>query len=920
MDATETPPRTELTDDSAGAEDSGRAERRPVRQAMPLNSRRLTAPLLRQLAGGLGVPTTAPQGDLLTMIEAKLTDSGRDPLRTQVLLHDVEGGVCIGLRDESGVFHEVPPPERRDLSLLENSEGEGESEPESETVAALQEEIAQLRADYRRFIESFAKLAAPLHYLTKKEVDFHWTTDCQEAFESLKLRLVEAPVLAYPNFDLAFVLETDASYLGLGEVLSQRLTDQKLHPVAYGSRALAPPEKNYAVTELKTLAVVWAIKHFHAYLYGHDVQVLTDHSAVKALLGSPSSSGKHARWWLQVFGSGIRTVEILYRAGKENARADALSRNPVDREATPESEDLDVQVAVVASEQMNITDLLNISSSESVPCNFQLEQQKDAELKKLRLCLEKGVLPPDPREARTVAARALNFVILDDILYFVENKRGGGGRQQAAVPSHLQDRILADGHGGRNAGHFSGPRLYASLRQKWWWRNMFRDATEFCRSCGKCATVSGVGRRNKPPLHPIPVQRPFQIVGLDVMELPRTDQGNRYVIVFQDFMTKWPLVFPASDQKAIRLARLIAEELLPQFGVPDAILSDRGANLLAHMMDDVCKLLGVTKLNTTAYHPQCNGMVERMNQLLKSMLRKQVAKFGGQWDCFLPGVLWAYRNTPHESTREKPSFLLFGIDLRSPTEAALLPPDEVHPCDLRDYREELVLSLSSARELAVESIREAQHRYKSQYDKGATVTDFHIGDWTFVRFPAEESGRNRKMSRPWRGPFRVVKRKDPNLTLRNVYYPEEPTMLVHQSRVCSCPDLLPAGFYWYGSKRHSAGRVPGWLDRLMEAPHDTRTADQQQHSSEDVEEGIEPHPEAGTSETSAECPEETRAFSEDDVTVDHPEGVQTEAAIGPSESQSDQGSTEETSPATVTPPPRYSLRDRGKRQGPERLM
>lgn len=129
--------------------------------------------------------------------------------------------------------------------------------------------------------------------------------------------------------------------------------------------------------------------------------------------------------------------------------------------------------------------------------------------------------------------------------------------------------------------------------------------------------------------------------------------------------------FPTPDQKAIRLARLIAEELLPQFGVPEAILSDRGANLLAHVMGDVCQLLEIKKLNTTSYHSQYDGMVEQMNRSLKAMLRKHVAKFGEQWDQHLPGVLWAYRNTPHESTKQKPSFLLSGIDLRSPTEVAL---------------------------------------------------------------------------------------------------------------------------------------------------------------------------------------------------------------------------------------------------------
>ena len=154
--------------------------------------------------------------------------------------------------------------------------------------------------------------------------------------------------------------------------------------MAFGSRALSPPEKNYSVTELETLAVVWAIKHFHAYLYGHNVQVVTDHSAVKALLGSPSPSGKHARWWLRVFGSGVRKVDILYRPGKENVRADALSQNPFgDSALTPEH--TEVQVAAVSSEERTITELLEGTYPESVTSDFHIQQQKDPELQKLRL-------------------------------------------------------------------------------------------------------------------------------------------------------------------------------------------------------------------------------------------------------------------------------------------------------------------------------------------------------------------------------------------------------------------------------------------------------------------------------------------------------------------------------------------------------
>ena len=128
-------------------------------------------------------------------------------------------------------------------------------------------------------------------------------------------------------------------------------------------------------------------------------------------------------------------------------------------------------------------------------------------------------------------------------------------------------------------------------------------------------------------------------------------------------------MFPIPDQKAIRLARLLVGEVVPMFGVPEALLSDRGTNLLSHVMQDVCELLGIRKLNTTAYHPQCDGMVERFNRTLKTMIRKHAARFGAQWDRYLPGILCAYRNTPHDFTGEKPSFLLLGHDCRTPMEA-----------------------------------------------------------------------------------------------------------------------------------------------------------------------------------------------------------------------------------------------------------
>ena len=207
------------------------------------------------------------------------------------------------------------------------------------------------------------------------------------------------------------------------------------------------------------------------------------------------------------------------------------------------------------------------------------------------------------------------------------------------------------------------------------------------------------------------------------------------------------------------------------------------------------------------------------------MLRKHAAKFGRQWDRYLSSVLWAYRNTPHESTKEKPSFLLFGIDCRTSTEAASLPPTTGEPVDLSDYRQELTQSLSAAQKLAVSNIRDAQRRYKEQYDKQSRSVRHKIGEWVLVCFPHEESGKMRKLLHPWHGPYRTIERRDPDLMVVKVYFPEDGPIQIHQSRVSSCPPKFTAGFYWYGGNKKSEGRIPTWVQKLMLGHADEQRSD-----------------------------------------------------------------------------------------------
>ena len=202
--------------------------------------------------------------------------------------------------------------------------------PPPHDVRALQSFLG-LASYYRRFIQGFSVVANPLFALLRKDVEYHWTSVCQEAFDRLKQLLTEAPVLAFPSFDRGFILDTDASGIGLGAVLAQKQDDGSIRPVAFASRSLQLHEKNYGVTELEALGVVWAVKHFRHYLYGQSCDVYTDHEALKSLLNTPHPSGKLARW-----GMALQEVDLTihYRPGRKNANADSLSRNPEEDQGT----------------------------------------------------------------------------------------------------------------------------------------------------------------------------------------------------------------------------------------------------------------------------------------------------------------------------------------------------------------------------------------------------------------------------------------------------------------------------------------------------------------------------------------------------------------------------------------------------------
>ena len=532
--------------------------------------------------------------------------------------------------------------------------------------------------------------------------------------------------------------------------------------------------------------------------------VYTDHSPLRSMLRSmlmtQHPSGKLARWGIAL---AELDLEIKYRPGRVNTHADALSRAPL---MDPEENSVDTGIPCTVA---NVT--LQVENDEQTQIH-QLQSQ-DPCLQEIITYLKEGVLPNNARDKRIVLGKE-RFTLIDDVLYFVDPSRKDCPR--LAVPEAMKEPIMKENHSGAFSGHFSARGLYEKLTRRFWWDGMYSDVHRHCRACLTCAAYRGSGHRSRPPLNSLTVGDPFDRVGVDILEMPQTSNGNRYLVVFVEYLTKWVEAFPTQDQTSETIAKLLVDHIICRHGVPRELLSDRGANLLSDLIQYICQITGMKKINTTAYHPQTDGLVENFNKTLRAMIAKHAQKFGNCWDKYVQHLLFAYRSKPHESTQESPFYLLYGRDARIPTETALSTVRTPYQVDIDDYKLDLVTGLTESWKIARTNIARAQKHQKTYYDKKAKKPQHVVGGRVMVYMPYEDQGKNRKMALPYHGPYRIIEVRPNNCVLvRPVDKPDDQPIFVSMDRIVSCPKEL-SDVSWLGpssrkrktpsKKTHSTGR------------------------------------------------------------------------------------------------------------------
>ena len=468
-----------------------------------------------------------------------------------------------------------------------------------------------LASYYRRFVQDFSSIAAPLTDLTRKRQTFKWTEEHSSAFALLKEKLCSAPVLAYPVFSpsCVFHLKTDACDVGLGAVLTQFHGDLE-RVVAYGSRKLNNAERNYSVPEREALAVVWGISHFRPYLYGQKFCIVTDHQPLTYLKTMKDPKGRFARWLQEL---SAYDYDIVYKPGLAHRDADALSRFPHC------SEDRITPLAIpVAATSICGDDKYIREAQEADPTLSTVRQQL--------LSRQKPAFQGQWRKGALGAYRRIwhQLAFNNDILVRCISPSSS----KLVVPTSLQSSVLQHCHDLPASGHLGVDKTFSRVRESFYWPGYSRSVDQYVASCHLCQQRNAPVPSPRAELQHVTASRPFEIVAMDILELPRTDRGNKYCLVVSDYFTRWPEMFPMCDQKATTVARHLVNGVISRHGIPEVIFSDQGGSFENEVIREFCKMMGMKKVRTSPYHPQADGLVERLNRTLLQMLSKAAADRG----------------------------------------------------------------------------------------------------------------------------------------------------------------------------------------------------------------------------------------------------------------------------------------------------
>lgn len=560
---------------------------------------------------------------------------------------------------------------------------------------------------YRKFIKHFARRAAPLTNLLKKEQQFAWTDECERSFNDIKEALINSPVLQLPNAEKRFFVTTDASDQAVGAILEQE-GDKGLHPVAYDSRKLSKEEQRYPTHEKELLGIIQALKTWRHQLLGKKFTVATDHQPLKWLLTQPHLSGRQARWLdtLAEF-----DFEIVYKAGKENQAADALSR-------------CHLNVVCEIEEDGSLIEEINRAI------------QEDEHFKEIYQRIKSGNAWPS------------------DADYQLNEKGQLGFKGRLCIPNNctIKKKLFAEHHCSDISGHLGVIKTYDQMYQRYYWPNMFKDIEKLVTHCEVCQQNKVINQKPSGLLQPLQVpSRRWEEICMDfVSGLPKTKHGFDTIWTIMDRLSKRLHLIPVkATTTAEKLAKLFFDGIFKHHGMPKVIVSDRDPRFCSRFWQELTKYMDTRLAMTTAFHPQANGQIERTNRCVIEMLRT-VTKKDNEWLDKLPAIEFAYNNAKNATTELTPFMMDTG---RNPLVPANLVRKERLMGDTEARR--TINTWSSLLQQARDNMATAQQRAAKYANQGRRAVSFQVGDMVYLSTENLNIKGHTKFKPRYIGPYQV---------------------------------------------------------------------------------------------------------------------------------------------------------------------
>lgn len=570
---------------------------------------------------------------------------------------------------------------------------------------------------YRRFIKDFALIASPLHTLAAAK-EWKWTDEHEQAFVKLKESLAKDAVQVHPDYKKPFIVDCDASDIGMGAILSQKQDDKSEKIVVLDSRKFSKAEAKWHIREKEALAIIWGLEKFKPYILGTNFTVRTDHSSLEWLL--KAKSGRLSRWALRV--GEFAPFQIVHRSGKQHGNVDAFTRVFAESEGLPD-------YAFIS----------NIGYGVALPSREALiaGQTKDKSCNALK-------------EMR-------HGIVREGVLGL-----GRRHRWKPVLPYELIEEVARKLHSHALGGHLGARKTLSVMSRHYVVPGGWTKAREAVESCAACQQRKP-SQRKYGRMASTPPSVPWKTVAMDFAgPYPRSNSGKAYVLVITDQFTKWVELIATEDQLAETVVQAFYDKIICQHGCPQALLTDNGPQFRSALVESLCAYFNIRKIYSSAYYPQGDGYAERFMRTLNNSLATLSRQDPANWDKYVPGVKFAYNSAEHEAISVSPFEMNTGRVPRLPGEGTA-PGETSEPTH---YLKRLRNVISEAHARARTMVQAYWSRMKERYDRSRKELKIKPGELVLVSLTPNERAKfeSRKLAPRWSRPAKVVKRLSNGVT------------------------------------------------------------------------------------------------------------------------------------------------------------